>query len=373
MFTPGSKYLLGLAGFSAAFMVAYIVVTDQSVGGAVALVSVAAALGLLAGLGLFNRDGDVRVGDTSAAANATPVGASLWPLVATLGVVLLSVGLLTHEIVFLLGLVAVSAAFVEWVIQSWSESASSDAEFNTGARARLLHPLEFPVLATVGLGVIIVSFSRIMLALSRDAGAIVFILVASGVLFAGSVFALKPKMKKTLVAGLCTIGAVGIVAGGIAAASNGNRAELVEAKEEGHFTHKECGEEKSKYFDDEAEKTVSMRSNPIATIELVDGKLQARELGVEGYSQRITVPRANDVTVIFRNKSEGKHRLVLFMGTEQVQEGVTEDILTCTQMIGSDSEQALTFKLNKSSYGQEKPFAFTVPGLDGQSIEAIVP
>lgn len=373
MFTPGSKYFLGLAGFSTAFMIAYIAVVDQWDGGATALASIACAAGLLAGLSLFNRDGDVKVGDTSAAANAAPVGASLWPLVATIGVVLLAVGLITHEIVFLLGLVAIAAAFIEWVVQSWSESASSDTAFNNEARGRVLHPLEFPVLAAVGLGVIIVSFSRIMLAVSRDVGAITFIVVASLVLFVGSVFALKPNMKKTLVAGICTIGAVGIVAGGIAGASNGKRAELVEAAEEGHYSHKECGAEKSKYFDKNAEKTISARSNPIATIELVDGKLQARELGVEGYTQKITVPRANDSTVIFRNKSNGEHRLVLFMGTQQVQEGVTEDIVTCTQMIGPDSEQSLTFKLNKSSYGQEKPFAFTVPGLDGQSIEAFVP
>jgi hypothetical protein len=373
MFTPGSKYFLGLAGFSTAFMIAYIVVVDQWDGGATALAAIACAAGLLAGLSLFNRDGEVKVGDTSAAANAAPLGASLWPLIATVGIVLLAVGLITHEIVFLLGLVAMAAAFIEWVVQSWSESASSDVAFNNEARGRVLHPLEFPVLAAVGLGVIIVSFSRIMLTLSRNAGAITFIVVSSAVLFVGAVFALKPNMKKTLVAGICTVGAVGIVAGGIAAASSGQRDELVEAKEEGHYSHKDCGPEKSKYFDKNAEKTVSMRSNPIATVELVDGKLQARELGVEGYTQRITVPRANSSTVIFRNKSNEERRLVLFMGTEEVQEGVTEDILTCTQMIGPDSEQALTFKLNKSSYGQEKPFAFTVPGLEGQSIEAFVP
>lgn len=373
MFTPGSKYFLGLAGFSAAIMIAYIAVVDAWHGGAVALAAVACAAGLLAGLGLFNRDGDVKVGDAGAAANAAPVGASLWPLIATVGVVLLAVGLITHEIVFLLGLVAIGAALVEWVVQSWSESASSDPSFNNEARGRLLHPLEFPVLAAVGLGVIIVSFSRIMLAISREAGAVIFIVVASVVLLVGSVFALKPNMKKTLVAGLCAVGAVGIVAGGIAGASNGHRKDLVEARAEGHFTHKECGAEKSKYFDEEAEKTLSARSNPIATIEIVDGKLQARELGVQGYVQKITVPRANDSTVIFRNKSNDEHRLVLYMGTKKVQEGVTEELVTCTQMIGPDSEQALTFKLNKSSYGQEKPFAFTVPGLDGQSIEAFVP
>ena len=150
MFTPGSKYFLGLAGFSTAFMIAYIVVVDQWDGGATALASIACAAGLLAGLSLFNRDGDVTVGDTSAAANAAPVGASLWPLVATIGVVLLAVGLITHEIVFLLGLVAIAASFIERVgigrhrIQQrgpWPSVASTRVPRSGGSRSRRDHRL----------------------------------------------------------------------------------------------------------------------------------------------------------------------------------------------------------------------------------------
>ncbi len=373
MFTPGSKFFLGLTGFSTAVLVLYIAFVDNAIGGAVVIASIAVAAGLLSGLTLFNRDGDVAVGDNAAPANATPLTSGLWPMVATLGIGLMAVGLITHPIVFLLGLAALAASFVEWVIQGWSESASSDAAYNASIRGRLLHPLEFPVLAAVGLGVIILSFSRIMLTLSRDAGAIVFIAVSTLVLVAGTLFALRPALRKTLVVGICAIGAVGIVASGIAAASGGMRDELVKAKEEDHFSHKDCGIEKGKYFDKLAEVGVSSRSNTFAIVELKDGKLSAREIGISEPKKVITVARANVVSLIFRNKNEGEHRLTANLGTKVIQEGVKEDIVDCTQMIGKDEEQLLILKIDKPSMAMEKPYTLTVPGIEDQSIEIYVP
>ena len=373
MFTNGSKYFVGVTGFSAVVLVLYIALVDGSVGGAVALASIMCAVGLLAGLVLFNRDGDVEVGDAAAPANAEPVGSSLWPLVSTLGIVAMGVGLITHEIVFLLGLTALVAGFVEWVIQGWSESASSDRKYNAAVRGRMIHPLEFPVLATVGAGVLVLSFSRIMLAISKTTGAIVFIIVGIIVLAGGVVFAIRPDLKKSIAVGLCAIGAVGIVAGGIAGASVGKRDQLVEANEEDHFAHKECGEEKSKYFDFNAEAKVSMRSNPMATIEFVDGKLQARELGIDTPTTKITLQKSNDIPVIFRNKTEGEHRLTLFYGEKEVQEGVVEELHNCTQMIEEGEEQILIVRVDKPSIASEKPYKFYVPGVEDQSIEVFVP
>ena len=340
MFTPGSKFFLGLTGFSIAVCVLYIAIVDNATGGAIALSSIATASGLIAGLSLFNRDGEVVVGDTAAPAGAEQLTSSMWPLIATVGFVGVVAGLITHPIVFFLGLIALLAAGTEWLVQSWSEGASSDKAYNASVRGRMLHPLEFPVLALVGLGIIILSFSRVMLAVSRDAGAIIFIVAGAVVLFAGSVFALKPSLKKTFVVGICVASAVGVAASGIAAASNGLRDDLVKAKKEHHFSHKECGEEESEHFDHLAEGTISMRSNPIATVELRDGKLTARELGVDKVTQTITFPRSNDATIIFRNKDEREARLTAYLGTRAVQDGVVEEVLNCTQMIGIDHEQA---------------------------------
>jgi len=372
MFTPGSKFFFGFTGFAYAVLVIYIALVDNAIGGAVAIFALAVAVGLLGGLTIFNRDGEVNVGDQDAPANATLLTASMWPLFAMVGVVVMAVGLITHPIVFLLGLIVLAASFVEWVIQGWSEAASSDASFNASIRGRLLHPLEFPVLATVGLGVVIVSFSRVMLATSRDFGAITFIIVGVLVLVAGTMFALRPNLKKTLVVGICAVGAIGIVAGGIAGASSGNRAELVDAKKEHHFSHKECGEEKSKYFDKHAEGTVSLRSNTLAVVELKDGQLTAREIGIAALTETVTLARSNTVSIIFRNKDAGEHRLTAFLGTKAVAEGVME-VLDCTQMIGKDQEQVMFLTISKPSIAAEKPYTLTVPGIEGQSIEIYVP
>lgn len=373
MFTTGSKYFLGVAGFAAAVMVLYIVLVDGAVGGAVALASIMVASGLLAGLALFNRDGDAKVGDQSAPANAAPVGSSLWPLVSTIGVVLLGIGLITHEIVFILGIAALFAGFVEWVVQGWSESASSERSYNASVRERIMHPLEWPVLAVVGIAFLVVSFSRIMLAVDHQTGAYVFIGLGVVVLAGGTFIAVRPNVKKSIVVSMCSVAAVLVGAAGLVGVAAGQRHSLTEAKAEKHFAHKECGEEKSEHFDFNAESTVSMRSNPVATIEFVDGKLRARELGLSQYVDRVMIPRGNDVSVMFRNKTEGEHRLTLFYGTKKVTDSVVEENVTCTQMIGNDKEQILTFKIPKPSIASDKPYEFYVPGVEGQSIEVVVP
>jgi len=373
MFTPGSKLFLGLTGFAVAVSVIYVALVDNSMGGAVTLLFIAAGTALLAGLTLFNRDGDVAVGATDAPAGAEQLTASLWPLIATVGFVGIVVGLITHPIVFLLGLIVLLAAGVEWLVQSWSEGASSDNAYNASIRGRLLQPIEFPVLALVGLGVVILSFSRVMLAVQREAGAIIFIGAGAVVLLVGTLFALKPNLKKTLVVSVCVISAVGVAASGIAAASNGKRADLVAANAEDHFSHKDCGEEKNAHFDGTAQGTISLRSSVDATVELRDGKLIAHELGIDKATQTITLTKSNNATIIFRNKDNKEARLTAYLGTKAVQTGVVEEVLDCTQMIGKGHEQALTFKIAKPSMASVKPYTLTVPGLEGQSIEIMVP
>jgi hypothetical protein len=46
---------------------------------------------------------------------------------------------------------------------------------------------------------------------------------------------------------------------------------------------------------------------------------------------------------------------------------------TCTQLIPQGAEQGLTITYNKPSIAQDKPLTLTVPGVDGQSIEVVVP
>ena len=377
MFKVGSKLFLGLTGFSALTLVAYLIFVERLALGGVALSMVFATLVGLSAIVITVNDGDNEVQPR----DASLVRASMWPLVTVAGVVLLILGLVVAQVYFIFGIVVVLAALTEWLVQAWSESASDDAAHNDSARRRLLHPIEFPVIATLGLGVIIFAFSRIMLAISKSAGAVAFMVLSSLVLLVGAIVALRPALKSAIVSGICVVGAVGIVAGGIAGQGAGLRSDLVEAAEEGHYTHRECGEEKSKYFDKKAMKTLSLRTNPVAIIELRDGALSAVMTGFNEPQKSVSVPRGNPVTFIFRNFDAAERRMVASLGaamgtgaeSSSEKEGHSNANETCTQLIPQGAEQALTITYAKPSISQVEPLTLTVPGVEGQAIEVVVP
>jgi len=230
MFTTGSKFFIGLSALGAVSFAVYMVLLNPSSIGATALFGFVPAVALAAWLALWSRDGEP---DESSPASAVTPSAGMWPFVAAAGTALVLVGTVTRPIVLILGGVVVASALVEWAVQSWSDRASADPAHNADLRGRIMQPLEFPVLATIGAGVVVLAFSRIMLAISKSAGAVAFIVLASLVLLGGVLFALRPGLKRSLVAGICTIGAVGLLAGGIGGASAGLRPDLVEAREEG--------------------------------------------------------------------------------------------------------------------------------------------
>jgi len=377
MFKVGSKLFLGLTGFSALTLVAYLIFVERLALGGVALSMVFATLVGLSAIVITVNDGDNEVQPR----DASLVRASMWPLVTVAGVVLLILGLVVAQVYFIFGIVVVLAALTEWLVQAWSESASDDAAHNDSARRRLLHPIEFPVIATLGLGVIIFAFSRIMLAISKSAGAVAFVVLSSLVLLVGAIFALRPALKPAIVSGICVVGAVGIVVGGIAGQGAGLRSDLVEAAEEGHYTHRECGVEKSKYFDKKAMKTLSLRTNPVAIIELRDGALSAVMTGFNEPQKSVSVPRGNPVTFIFRNFDAAERRMVASLGaamgtgaeSSSEKEGHSNANETCTQLIPHGAEQALTITYAKPSIAQVEPLTLTVPGVEGQAIEVVVP
>ena len=370
MFSTGSKFFFGITLFGALSFAVYMLLIDESAIGATALLGAVAATALLTALVLSTRDGEA--GEAGVAATEDVPTSSMWPLITALGFVILLAGTVTTSAVFLLGVVVLLASLIEWTVLGWSERASSDKAYNASLRKRLLHPIEFPVIAAVGLGVIIVSFSQITLAISKDAGAIAFIVIGIAVLGAGVLFSLRPNLKRGIVIGISTLGAIGIVAAGIAGASAGVRDQLVEAKSEGHYTRQDCGAEKSKYFDKLPLEVVSSTSSVIATVEIMNGKLTARAQGIPGEQQSITIPRSNPSSVMFVNNDAEEHRLVANLGTKVISGDVKEDVVLCTQMIAEGAKQVLILNIPKPAVAG-KPFTLTVPGLAGQSIEVIVP
>jgi len=371
MFKNISKYLLGLTVLAVVAFTISMFYVNPSALGATALLGLFAALSLLAGVSISVRDGDSETGAAASLGHPAPTS-SMWPLITAVGAAMVLFGTITNSLVFILGIVVLLAALVEWSVLAWSEGASSDAAFNSAARKRLLNPIEFPILAAVGLGVVIFSFSRVMLAVNKDLGSALFIGIGTLVLLGGVLFAFRSTLKRSLVTAICVIAAVGLVAAGIGGASVGKRSELVAAAEENHYASRECGAEASSSGDKNASQTISSKSGVIATVNFEGGKLTAQVEGVEGTQHSITIPRSNQASIIFRNFDAKSVRLVAHLGKRKAATDVSEDVLACTQMTAIGAEQLLTLMIPKPS-NVNGPYSLTVAGIDGQSIDLVVP
>jgi hypothetical protein len=372
MFTTGSKYFLGLTALASITTVIYMVVVTPNDLGALAIGAVAVAFGLLGGITIMNRDGDVDTADEAGGAAALAPSRSVWPIVMAFGAAVMFLGLATYPVIFILGIATLIVAGVEWMIRSWSDRASEDSSFNRFVRERAIGSIEYPALAGVGIAVIAFSFSRIMLAVSKEGGPFIFIIVASGILLVGCLAAFKPSFRGRVVWTIATIGAVGVIAAGASSGLIGERHELAVASAEDHYSQKECEATASDHFDKHAENKVSLKSAVLATITVKDGKVTAQLIGLPQSVATITIARSNPTNILFRNLDGEEHRLVANLGTKQVTPDVTEQVVDCTQLVGKGQEQVLTLTISKPSIANG-PYKFEVPGIPGSDIEVVVP
>jgi hypothetical protein len=229
MFTTGSKLFLGATALSIAAAVVY---GNAKVGaegwlGVLGLLSAAFGFALMFGVNWYTKDGNVSAMSENAVAEAPaarpPAERSMWPLIAAVGVGAIALGAVSKPIVFKGGVIVVLAAALEWMVQGWSDRASADPQYNSELRKRMAHPVEFPILAAVGLGVVIYSFSRIMLWINKSGGPVVFVLAGGVILFGGFLIALRPTIRGGVIAGVCAIAALGLVATGALMAIDGQR------------------------------------------------------------------------------------------------------------------------------------------------------
>ena len=310
----------------------------------------------------------------SAAAHRAP-WPSLWPAVGALGAVLVVVGLVTYPAVFVLGIVALLAATVEWTLEAWSERASGDETYNSEVRQRFAHPAEFPVLAALGFGVIVYSFSRIMLALSKEGGPAAFGMIAALVLGAGFLVAFRRNLDGKVVGGVAAVAVLALVAGGVAAALSGEREIHPHETIEDVAAAGECSLEEIE-ADDNAPQTVSDKANLFAELTVTDdAELVATQLGVPGETESLTFQRANPTNVLFVNESDEQRRLVLEYAVRvENATGELEPVpaQSCTTLVEEGGSQLMTFSIDLPSE-VNGPYQFVVPGLDDQAIEVIVP
>lgn len=373
MFTPGSKYFLGLTGLALVSAVLYCFLVNPSDLGAYALFGLFLNAAVITGFSFFTRDGDVETVGQAVEANTEAPAPSFWPIVFALGGALTLLGVATNEIVFVVGLSVLIGGGVEWMIQDWAERASSDSAFNKFVRHRAVGALDYPGLAAVALGVIAFLFSRVMLTVSKDQATIIFMIAATAVLVAGVLIGTKPALRgKTSV--IVVVGTLVLAVAGVVSGINGERHELAVVAEVKPYAaeHRECGEEASEHYDHHANNSVSLHSGIFATVYVEDGKVTAQLSGLERDIDTLSIPRSNYVSILFRNLDKEEHRLVANLGEVKVgTTDVMEKVGTCTQLTGENQEQVLTVKIPKPST-PESPYTLTVPGAEGE-IKVVVP
>jgi hypothetical protein len=385
VFPTGSKLLIAAAALATIAAIVYGVAQGGSLG-TVGLIFAAACLAGLAGVNVFTRDADVSAMDStalteSAAARPTPPN-SVWPIVGALGGVLVVVGLVTYPPVFIFGIIALLGAAVEWMIEAWSDRASADVAHNAEVRSRIAHPLELPLLALVGVAVLVYSFSRIMLWLSKTSGPALFGIIAALVLLVGFIVAFRPSIRNGAVGAVCSIAALGLIAGGASAALSGEREIEAHETTGALATDGKCGEAAETEADHSSSQSVAAKANVTAELTLAnDGTLTARPLGIPAGQSTLTITRANTTNVIFRNETSEPRRLVLDLGTRPVVDEETGDTVPdetepnqiCTQLADNGGSQLMTFSVAVPSWAAEQPYAFVVPGVEGARVEVIVP
>jgi hypothetical protein len=380
MFTTGSKLLIGSSVIAAISAIAYGVAQD-GVMGTVGLASAAVALAFLAGINIYTNDSNIWDDEIAsvetAPAAARPPANSIWPMAFALGAAVLTVGLVTYQAVFVVGVVLLLASGAEWTAEAWAERASADAAFNAEVRSRIANPLEFPLAAAIGIGIIVYSFSRIMLWLSKTNTVIAFAVLGVIILTVAFLAAYRPGLKSRAAVGAIAVGVLALVAGGAAAGLDGEREIKEHETTEGLTEEGEeiCLSPEEFEADEKASQSVGAQANVAAEITLTEaGELDFDVVGPVESPDQLTLPRSNPNNVIFINESDEERRLSVDL-TVPPAEAVEDEgpLLKCTTLVEPGGRQNITLTIGAPSFAAPDGYFFFVPGVESARLELVVP
>ena len=152
-----------------------------------------------------------------------PAGTSYWPPLAAFGAALVVLGLVFEPILFIFGLIAMGFVLVEWTVQTWADHATGDPATNARIRNRIMNPIEFPLAGALAIGVLVLSVSRVLLAVSELNAVWVAGGIATLVLVGGAIIASRPRLSSNAVVGLLLVAAIVVIALGVAGGVAGKR------------------------------------------------------------------------------------------------------------------------------------------------------
>jgi hypothetical protein len=222
MTTVAAKLWFAVAGLAFVALVAYNAASAGEWYGSFVLGSLVVAAGLLGVLAASVRDGDV----AAAAPAEAPLRRTLpagWPALTAVGGGVAIVGLAGRNALLYVGIGILGFVFIEWMVQAWAERATADLAYNHSLRHRIMSPVEIPLLALLVIAVFLLSLSRVLLAVPKDAATVIAIAVAVVILGVASLVAARPRIGSSALAGALALGAVALIAAGIAGGVAGER------------------------------------------------------------------------------------------------------------------------------------------------------
>jgi hypothetical protein len=266
MVTTGAKYFFGITAFALLAAVVYAMSTygdplgmsaflgsitfgyKGGVGdhaGYAVLVGLIAASALLGVVASAVRDADPKalaelaIGpeapEEAAPAVKAPAGTNWWPALVAFGLAVVVVGLVTEAKVFIIGWVIVGLATLEWGVRAWADHATADSAINRTLRHRFMNPLELPGFAVIGIGIFVISVSRLLLATNEHVATFIFGAVPATILLVAVLINLRPQTSKAIIGGLLALGAAVVLAAGVTGLVRGEHHKEREAPKGTHF------------------------------------------------------------------------------------------------------------------------------------------
>lgn len=174
------------------------------------------------------RDADAKaiaeVAGLSEAPTLRPVASTnFWAPIAAFAVAVLAIGVATSRWFVIAGLALLAVAVLEWTMYAWAERTTGDPMVNAALRNRIMNPIEVPLFGAVVAGFVALGVSRVFLAVPKLSATWLFIGIAALVFVTAIAVASVPKATKGLLVGVVLLGAVGVLAGGIAGVASGPR------------------------------------------------------------------------------------------------------------------------------------------------------
>lgn len=225
MITTGARLWFAITAFTLVAAELYYVATRGEHGGAVTLLFIAVGAAIMGAAAVATRDGDAAVSGADAREPVVVRSAlpAPWPALGAVGAGVTIVGLASGGLLLYVGFGLLGITLAEWMVQSWAERSTGDPAYNRALRNRIMFPFEVPAIGLASLALVILTLSRVLLAVPKNGSIVIAGTMAVLIMVGGSLVATRPKLSSGAISWLLAIAAVALLAAGVTGGVHGER------------------------------------------------------------------------------------------------------------------------------------------------------